>query len=506
MSAALIRAASPSGRWMVAASVLGSGAVFLESTVVNVALPALGRDFGLRLEGLQWVVNGYLLTLSALMLLGGALGDAYRRRRIFVLGALGFAATSVLAALAPTVEVLVAVRLVQGAAAALLVPNSLALLDTAFVEEDRGAAIGHWAGWSGISTALGPLVGGWLVEAASWRWVFAVVVPFALLAAWIASRRVADPPRGGRGAGAVDYPGAVLATAGLTGVVGALMSGTAVGFDRPVVLGAGVGGVALLAAFLLREHRTSSPLLPLSLFRSRAFSGANLVTLLVYAALGGVFFFLVLQLQNVLGYTPLAAGAALLPINVLLLLLSPSAGRLGQRIGPRWPMAAGTLLAAGGMLLLSRVQPGSGYRDTLLPATTVFGVGLAAAVAPLTAAVLGAVPDEFSGVASAVNNAAARLAGLLATAAMPLLVGLGGVEALTGPAFSAGFARAMWIGAGLCAAATVLTLLTVRGGAAVVVAPHPSPQQGCTQQRPARPGPGDTGKGEPSTARRETGS
>lgn len=467
-----IRLASAAGRWTVAAAVLGSGAVFLESTVVNVALPAVERDLDLGIGGLQWVLNAYLLTLSALMLLGGSLGDVYRRQRVFLGGLLGFAAASLLAALAPSFEWLVATRLLQGVAGALLVPNSLALLDAAFVEEDRGAAIGQWAGWSAASTALGPLLGGWLVDALSWRWVFASAVPFTLGAAWIAMRRMSIVHNRRAGDRSIDYPGAALATLGLAGVVGALITGPETGFTRPWVLIAGLGGTLLLALFFIMERRIRDPLLPLTLFRSRQFTGANLTTLLVYAALSTLFFLLMLQLQNGLGYRALAAGAALLPINALMLLLSPAAGRLGQRIGPRTPMTVGALLAAGGMILLSRVQAGVGYLDTVLPALSVFGLGLAALVAPLTAAVLGAVPDEQTGIASGVNNAAARLAGLLATAGLPLLAGIGGIDDFDGPAFAAGFARAMWIGAALCVAGAAVAFLTVRSsGAAAVPVP-----------------------------------
>jgi EmrB/QacA subfamily drug resistance transporter len=462
-----LRLASPAGRWTVAAAVLGSGAAFLESTVVHVALPAMARDFGLGIEGLQWVLNGYLLTLSALMLLGGSLGDVHRRRRIFILGLLGFAATSVLAALVPTLELLVVVRLLQGGAGALLVPNSLALLEVSFAEEDRGTALGTWAAWSGVSTALGPLLGGWLVDALSWRWVFAAAAPFAVAAAWVAARKVPGVQRAGVQARSVDYLGAALVTLGLAGVVGALIAGPGEGFTHPGVLLAGVGGAALLVAFGAVERRARDPLLPLSLFRSRQFTGANLTTLLIYAALGGLFFLLMLQLQNVLGYSALAAGAALLPVNALMLLLSPMAGRLAQRIGPRWPMTAGALVAAGGMLLLARVQPGATYLGSIFPGLGVFGLGLATLVAPLTAAVLEAAPDEQTGVASGVNNAAARLAGLLATAALPLVAGLGGLEHLRGSALAAGYTRAMWISAGLCALGALVAFLTIRTAAPV---------------------------------------
>jgi EmrB/QacA subfamily drug resistance transporter len=485
---AQVRLKSAAGRWTVAAAVLGSGAVFLESTVVTVALPSIGRDFELGMDGLQWVMNGYLLTLSALILLGGSLGDVYRRRVVFVAGLIGFTAATALCTVAPTLGVLVFCRLLQGAAGALLVPNSLAILDTVFAEEDRGAAIGQWAGWSAVSMALGPLLGGSLVDAASWRWVFASVVPFALGAAWIAWRKVpdVDPPRAERRS--VDYLGAVLATAGLAGVTGALVSGPSVGFTRSWILIAGVGGSLLLAAFVVLERRVDQPLLPMHLFRSRQFTGANLTTVLVYAALGGLFFFLMLELQNALGYSALAAGAALLPANVLMLLLSPRVGRLSGRIGARLPMTIGAATAAVGLLLMARVQAEADYLTTVLPAVVIFGLGLGTLVAPLTAAVLGAVPNEQAGVASAVNNAAARLAGLLATAILPLAAGLSGSRDPRGAGLTAGYVRAMWISAGLCAAGAVVAFLTIRSTARVGPVTHPSASLGCTHRRPATEG------------------
>jgi EmrB/QacA subfamily drug resistance transporter len=459
------------GRWILASSVLGSGAVFLEGSVVNVALPAIARDFHLGVDGLQWVVNGYLLTLSALMLFGGSLGDRFPRSRVFAVGCVAFAACSIGCAVAPSLPVLVAVRLLQGMAGALLVPNSLAILETSFQGEERGAAFGQWAGWSAVSTALGPLAGGWLVDAGSWRLVFAGVVPFALCATWIALRHppTSESRTAGR-TGPVDYPGPILVTLGLAGVVGALIVGPTLGFGTPTVLGAGIGGVLLLVWFVVREgrldRRGADPLLPLEVFRSRQFTGANLMTLVVYGALNGLMFLLMPQLQDNLGYSALAAGSSLLPVNGIMLALSPAAGRTAARIGPRIPTAVGALIAAGAMLLFARVQPSASYLGVVLPAAIVFGVGLPCMVAPLTAAVLAAVDERQVGVASAINNAAARLAGLLAAAALPLAAGLGGMTRLEGPEFAAGFARAMWICAGLCAAGALVALLTLRGSTA----------------------------------------
>jgi EmrB/QacA subfamily drug resistance transporter len=466
--------------------VLGSGAVFLESSVVNVALPAIAREFGVGVVGLQWVLNGYLLTLSALMLLGGALGDHFRRSRVFTIGCVAFALASAGCALAPGLVLLVALRVVQGIAGALLVPNSLAMLDSAFESEERGAAIGQWAAWSAVSTAAGPFVGGWLVDALSWRWVFAAVIVFALAAAWIVSTRAPHRETAG-GGGRVDYVGAALGTLALAGIVGALMSGPVVGFADWRVLAAAIGGFALLGAFVIVEHRVSArgarPILPLSIFRSRQFSGVNATTFLVYAALSGLFFLLMPQLQMNLGYSAFRAGAALAPANVLMLVLSPIAGRASARVGPRALMTGGAALAAVGMVLFARVQPGASYLSTILPATIVFGTGLAVLVAPLTSAVLSAVKESDTGVASGINNAVARLAGLIATAALPLAAGIGGAAKLQGAAFAAGYARAMLISAGLCAAGAVVALVAVRGEEAERPLVHPSPTHGCVPRR-----------------------
>lgn len=459
MNKTYVPLSSRRGRLVVLATVLGSGTVFLEGTVVNVALPTIGHDLDLGISGLQWILDSYLLTLSALILLGGALGDAFGRARIFVIGLVGFAVTSLAAAFAPGLETLVALRLLQGAAGALLVPNSLAVLETAFAANERGRAIGQWAGWSGASTALGPLLGGAILEVASWRVIFAIVAPFALAAAWIAHRSLPSSQSGSRHS--VDYIGAALATTGLAGVITALISGPGSGFGTPWVIAAGGVGVITLLAFVFYEKKAQTPLLPLAIFRSPAFTGSNLTTLFVYAALSGLFFLLMLQLQNAMGFSPLWAGAALLPINVLLLILSPIAGGISARIGPRWPMTVGAAVAGAGMLLFTRVQPGTSYMGTLLPAVIVFGLGLGVLVAPLTAAVLEAAPPELKGVASAFNNAVARLAGLIAVAMVPLAAGMAGTSTISGDGWAGGFARAMIVCAALCFAGAVIASLTM---------------------------------------------
>lgn len=455
---------SAAGRWVVAGSVLGSGAVFLESSVVNVALPAIARDFHVGVVGLQWVVNGYLLTLSALMLLGGALGDRFGRPRVFAIGCVAFALASAGCALAPGLISLVVLRAVQGAAGALLVPNSLAMLDTAFAGEERGAAIGQWAAWSAVSTAAGPFAGGWLVDALNWRWVFSAVILFALAAALIVVRHIArgEMSHAGDARERIDYLGAALGTLALAGIVGALMAGPAIGFRDGRVVAAGIGGVACMAAFVFAERHARTPILPLSIFRSQQFSGVNATTFLVYAALSGLFFLLMPQLQGNLKYSALRAGAALTPANVIMLVLSPIAGRASARVGPRVLMTVGALIAAAGMILCARVQPGASYLTTILPAIVTFGIGLSILVAPLTSAVLSAVKESETGIASGINNAVARLAGLIATAALPLAAGIGGAATLEGPEFAAGYGRAMLICAGLCAAGALVAFATVR--------------------------------------------
>jgi EmrB/QacA subfamily drug resistance transporter len=438
---------SAAGRWVVLTMVLGSGMALLDSTSLNVALPALGAELGADVAGLQWVLNGYLLSLSALILLGGALGDRYGRRRVFSIGVVWFAVASALCGLAPSIEVLVAARVLQGIGGALLTPGSLAILQAAFVPGDRGRAIGAWSGLGGIAAAVGPLVGGALVELVSWRAIFLTNLPIAAVVLVVAARHVPesrDPGATGR----PDALGAVLAALGLAGLTVALIRAGAQGAS-PQVLGLGLGGLAVLGAFVAVERRVLHPMLPPGIFASRQFTAANLVTFAVYGALGSVFFLLVVQLQVSLGYSPVQAGLATLPITALMLGLSSRAGALAQRVGPRRLMAGGPLVMAAGMGLLVRVVPGAGYATTVLPAVVLFGVGLACTVAPLTATVLAAAPAEHTGVASGVNNAVARAASLLAVAAIPPLVGLSGVAPGDAQAFTAGFTTAMVVAAGL---------------------------------------------------------
>jgi EmrB/QacA subfamily drug resistance transporter len=445
------------GRWVVAAAVLGSGVAFLDGTVVNAALPAIARDLNADLGDLQWVLTGYLLTLGSLLVLGGSLGDRFGRRRIFQIGLISFALTSLLCAIAPDTGSLIAARCLQGVAAALLVPNSLAIVSASFATDDRARAIGAWSGLGGIATAIGPFLGGYLIDSVSWRWVFVINLPIAAGAAWIAQVHVPES-RDDHAAARLDVTGSALLTIGLAGLVYALIEGPGNGWKLlPVALG--VVGVLALAAFLVVESRKQNPMIPLGIFRSQQFSGANAVTFAVYAAFATVTFLLVVHLQTDLGYSALEAGAALLPITACMLLLSARAGMLAQRIGPRVPMTVGPLVVAVGMVLLGRVDPGTTYWDTVFPALIVLGLGVSLTVAPLTATVLGAVEDAHAGIASAINNAVARIAGLLAVAVLPAAAGLTAGHGLD---LVDGFSRAMYIAAVLSAVGGVIAFVTIR--------------------------------------------
>ena len=448
----LLRLDSPAGRWVMAVTVLGSGMAFLDSTVVNVALPRLGDDLDATFAGLSWVSNGYLLTLASLILVGGSVGDRIGRRRTYLAGAAAFAVASLLCALAPTIPTLVAARLLQGAAGAFLVPGSLALLQTTFHPDDRPRAIGAWSGLAGITTAVGPFLGGWLVDAASWRWVFLLNLPLAAVVLVAGHRHLVesrDPSVTGR----PDLAGAALGVLGLAGATyGLIQEDVAVG-------GAGVLG---LLGFVLVEARTAHPMMPLGVFRSRQFSGANGVTFAVYGALGAVLFLLGLVLQRALGYSPLQAGAATVPLTVVMLALSSRSGALAQRIGPRIPMTAGPAAIAVGLLLMVRIDVGGSYLGQVLPALLVFSGGLVLTVAPLTSTVLAAVDASHAGVASGINNAVSRTAGLLAVAALPLVAGFDASAEVAAPDLLAGFHRAVVAGAGLTAAGAVLAWTTIR--------------------------------------------
>jgi EmrB/QacA subfamily drug resistance transporter len=409
-------------RLTLAACILGSGIALLDSTVVSVALPSIQRDLGGGLAAQQWVSNAYLLTLGSLILIGGSLGDLFGQRRIFAIGVGGFGIASVLCAAAPSIAALIAARALQGVAGALLVPSGLAVIVDVFPGSERSSAIGSWTAWSGIATVIGPLVGGELLDAVSWRWIFIINVPFvlaclALIVAAVPSVRGASARRR-----RLDVPGAVLCALGLAGPVYALIEQPRLGWGSAGVLAPLLAGLVLLGLFLARERRAQDPMLPLRLFGRRNFSVGNAETLVMYGGLAVLFFFLTLFLQQVAGYTPLQSGLATLPVTIVMFVLSRRFGMLADRFGPRLFMGAGPLIAAGGLLLLQRAGASVSYLGVLLPALLVFALGLSMTVAPLTAAVLAGADSGDAGIASAVNNAVARIAGLLATAALGVAV------------------------------------------------------------------------------------
>ncbi|TWD81248.1 EmrB/QacA subfamily drug resistance transporter [Kribbella amoyensis] len=450
-------------RWVLAATALGSGMAFLDGTVVNVALPAMGEDLDADVAGLQWIVNGYMLMLASLILLSGSLGDRFGRRRIFVIGVVWFTVASVICAAAPTLEVMIAGRILQGVGGALLTPGSLAILQTTFAHSDRSKAVGAWSGLTSVAAAVGPFVGGWLVDSGSWRWIFLLNVPIALATVLITLRHVPET-RDETMAPKLDITGAVLATVGLGGLTYGLISAGENGFGDPVVIGALLIGVAALVVFVEVERRSSHPMLPPGIFANLRFTGANLVTVVVYGGLGTATFLLVVYLQTVLGYDALTAGASLLPMTLLMLTFSGYTGSLAEKIGPRIPMTAGPLLMGGGFLLMMRIQPGSSYLGAVLPAVVVLGLGLVLTVAPLTATVLSSVEDHHAGIASGVNNAVARSAQLMAVAAIPLAAGITGDVYRDPVAFSNSFDKALMISAVLTVAGAVIAWVTLASG------------------------------------------
>ncbi|GAA5021270.1 MFS transporter [Terrabacter aeriphilus] len=447
------------GRFVIGAAVLGSGMALLDGTVVNVALVRIGEDLGASLADLQWITNGYLLALASLILLGGSLGDRFGRRRVFVVGVVWFTLASAACGLAQSPGQLVVARVLQGVGGALLTPGSLSMIQASFRPADRGRAIGTWSGLGGIAAALGPFVGGWLVQYASWRWAFLINVPLGVATVWIAQLHVPET-RDETADHRFDVLGALLATLALGVTTFALIEHESLG--TATALGVGALGLVIGVLFVVVERRSAHPMVTPELFTSRQFSAANAMTLLVYAALGAVFFFLTLQVQTVLGYGPLLAGMASLPVTVLMLLLAARGGALASRIGPRLPMTVGPLVCATGTLLLSRVGPGSTYWTGVLPGIGVFGLGLTLLVAPLTATVLAAAPDRHAGVASGVNNAVARAGSLLAVAALPAAVGLSGSDYAVPEAFSSAYRMAMLVCAGLLTAGGVVSWLLIR--------------------------------------------
>lgn len=434
---------SPAGRWILFASILGSGLAGIDATVVNVALPAIGSSLHTGFEGLQWTVTAYTLTLASFILLGGSLSDRFGRRKIFLIGVVWFAVASLLCGLAPDIGTLVAARALQGIGGALLTPGSLALIQATFTPADRPKAIGAWSGLSGVATAIGPFLGGWLVEQVSWRWVFLINAPLAALVVVVTLRHVPES-RDPAAAPTLDIAGAVLGVLALGGVTYALLEQPSQGITAPAVLAALVLGVTSAVAFVVVEQRSEHPLLPLDIFRSRQFTAANMVTFTVYGGFGAVFFLLIIQLQVVSGFSPIAAGVSILPITFIMLALSSSSGALAYRIGPRLQMSLGPAVCALGLVLMLRIGPDASYVTDVLPGVVVFGLGLAIMVAPLTATALSSAPAHRAGLASGVNNAVARAAGLLAIAVLPAFAGISGDDYTRPEAFNAGFDRAMW--------------------------------------------------------------
>lgn len=428
--------------WVLTAAVLASTMVFLDGSTVNVALAALQESLGATAVDVQWVINGYTLFLAALLMLGGSLGDNFGHKKVFLLGTGLFTAASVWCGLAPSVGQLIAARAAQGVGGALLTPVSLALINTHFPEGERGGAIGKWSAYSAIGAAAGPLVGGWLIDVSSWRWIFFLNVPLAAVAVGIMLKHVKELTLK-QGASPIDYVGALLVTLGLGGGVYALLQSSESGWSDPLVAGSGATGVLLLLAFVLWEGRSRAPMVPLTLFRSGAFSGINVVTLLVYGNLAGLSFFLPLYLIQVQGFSAAAAGAASLPMVILLFLLSSWAGKLYDRVGPRLPVAGGALITAASLALFLLVGDSTNYLLSVTLPFTLMGLGMAILVAPLTTTVMAAVPGSLAGTASGVNNAVSRVAGLLAIGALgALMIGVFGLEleahldatALTSPA------------------------------------------------------------------------
>lgn len=442
---------SAAGRGTLAAAVLASGMAFMESTIVNVALPALGRELEAELDQLQWVVNGYTLTLAAFVLLGGALGDRFGRRRIFVMGIVWFTIASIVCGFAQSTEVLIGARLLQGVGAALLTPGSLALIQASFDADTRGKAIGAWSGLSGVTTAIGPFVGGLLIDQVTWRWIFWMNVPVAVVALWLCLKYVPESRDEDAPAG-FDFVGALLGAVALAGVTYWLIEPS----KQVWTLAAGLA--AAVAFVMVERAKRERAMMPLHLFASRVFSGLNIYTVLVYGAFGGLFFFLAIYLQNAIGYSALAAGAATVPVTLLLLAFSAWSGGLATKIGPRWQLIAGPLLCGGGAVMLR--WAGHDYVTTVLPGVILFGIGLTLLVAPLTTTVLAAVAENHSGLASGVNNAAARAASMLAVAALPMIVGLSGTEYEDPVPLTAAYqAATMWCAA-ILVAGSLVALLT----------------------------------------------
>jgi EmrB/QacA subfamily drug resistance transporter len=451
---------STAGRGILFATILASGMGLLDGTIANIATARIGAEFHASFASLQWVVTGYLLPLASLILLGGSLADRLGRRKIFLIGVIWFALASLLCAIAPNIDLLIAARALQGIGGALMTPGSLAILTATIAPHDRPAAVGAWSGLAGVASALGPLLGGWLVQDASWRWTFAINLPLAV-AVVIVGRRYIPETRSQAPDRHLDLAGTISVAAGL----GLLTYGTTLaGSDGwgPVSMSITAAGIVLLVAFVVIESRVSQPLVPLRLFRDRVFAGANLMTFMTYGALGAVLFVLVLHLQVTAGYGPLTAGLATLPVSILLLLLSTPSGALAARIGPVWQMSIGPVLVAAGLLLTLRIdQTHHDYLTDVLPGVLLFGLGMAVLVAPLTSTVMAAAPNDEAGVASGVNNAVARGASLLAVAILPALAGLHGSSYTSASVLVHGYRIVAISSAALMIGAALVVVLTI---------------------------------------------
>jgi EmrB/QacA subfamily drug resistance transporter len=469
----LLRYRSAQGRWVLAAMILGSSVAGIDSTVVAVALPAIGRNLHVGFQDLQWTVMSYTLTLASLILLAGSLSDRWGRRRVFLIGLGWFTLASVLCAAAPGIGWLIAARAVQGIGGALMTPASLAIIEAAFQPDDRTHAIGTWAGFSGVSSAIAPFLGGWLLEAGSWRWIFLINVPVAAAVAWMTQRHVPES-RDTSVSGSADWPGALAGVAALATITYAIIVLPGGGVSSPRFVAAAVLAVGSSVTFAVTEWRKSHPMLPPAIFRPAQFRAANAVTFVVNGALGGFAFVFIPALEIIAGYSPVVAGSALVPVTVVTLLLSGASGQLAQRIGPRPQLVAGCLLCTVASTLAVRLGPHAGYWTVVLPVALLFGLGLASLLPPLTATAMNSAPDSLAGLASGVNNAVARVAGLLWIAALPPITGLTGA-AYTDPAqFQSSFVQISWICAAAFACAAVLSAIFITGPRGLTPAPRPA--------------------------------